>query len=316
MGLLKETWLPVIQEQLFQSDLKWRSFGTIHDAFVNNGFVNLPQSGQNSSVFTNYSGSFPMATVARVDTIEQYRVNEYLTAPYRFKWSEEMQTSYDLQASLVRGALGTTAQKVGSDILNAWAPNVTGSATVFATGASSSAWLQGGQTGTRKVPTMQDLFKLKNILDAQNVPAEDRYLAIPTAMFNAMISSDTDFSNAINLYGFTANKNVLVDGTLPRIAGFTLVERPTVAAYAAAGSKKAVSDAGLYTLDATDSVAAIAFHKDFVCSAYAGVVVGFGNGGEPDPVFALGHTIQVGTLMGAAKLRTDGTGVAALIMGA
>ena len=66
-------------------------------------------------------------------------------------------------------------------------------------------------------------------------------------------------------------------------------------------------------MGATDNLAALAFHSDFVATAFGGVqaFTGINN----DPQYIGGQSLMALAMMGATKLRTDNKGVKMLIMG-
>lgn len=320
MGIQNEVWISDIQKVLFQSSLKFLETATSHDGYVSYKTVNLPQAGGGIGVTKNYSGSYPMAVSQRVDTIKSYTCDEYGTDVMIVTYTEELQTSYDKRASIIKQQTDALGQVIGSEVLKAWSlDTVTGDTNcVFTSGTASTNFNQGGQTGNRKAPLATDILKLKNILDNQYVSEGDRYLMLPSAMFNALLT-DPVVNSAINFFGFSANMAVLPEAKLPMIGGFKVMERPTVAAYSATttgGTATALTltgTTGVYTLAATDNVAGIAYSKDCVSKAFGGVQVW--QGIENDPVFNGGQSLKANVILGATKLRTDLKGVAMLIQG-
>jgi hypothetical protein len=313
MAIQNEVWASVIQDVLFQTDLTFINNATRQDDYINFRTVNLPQAGGGIGVTKNYSGALPATVEQRTDTVSQYSVDEYSTDVVVIRYAEALQVSYDKQASVVRQQANALAQVIGSNVLNTWAlPTATGA--VFTSGATVSTWLEGSQTGTRKLPTINDLLKLKTAMDLDYVPQDNRYLTIPSSMFAALLTQD-DIKNAISFYGFAQGSNTLPGATLPMIAGFQVIQRPTVAAYATGTTASILSlgAAGTYTLGATDNLAALAFHSDFVATAFGGVqaFTGIGN----DPQYIGGQSLMALAMLGATRLRTDNVGVKMLIMG-
>jgi hypothetical protein len=318
MGILQEIWTKDMSQQLFEKNLTFLDMATDHSAYLNYRSVNVPQAGTiaNVSDSDTVASSTPRrAAVLRTDTILSYNITSVETDLLSIEYSDELQTSYPKRDSIMNAQFGILAQRAGTQLLNTWSlASATASATsvVYMSGATSSAFLTNGQTGGRNLPTITDLLNLGAILTEQNFPMEDRVLVVTPRIY-AAIMSNTSIASAFGLYGSNGNQSPIVENSLPMIAGFTLVVRPSVAVYTSAGALKSYSAAGKYTVAATDDIAAVAYHKSAVSWATDRGQVFVGQ--EGDPQYG-GGTSLIGKLMiGGSKLRSDNTGIAMLIMG-
>jgi hypothetical protein len=321
MALQNEIWIQDIQKQLFQSDLSWLAFGTNHDSYAGAAFgsgyrtVNLPQATAFSSgTNVDYSSTLPRTVAKRTDSILSYTIKVYDTGVIAFQYSDALQVSYDLRASIITQQIEEMAQKIGTEVLTSWGvASLTASSTrcVATSGATSSTWNETGQTGTRRLVSIVDIQKLSRILDLDNMPQSDRYLILPASLYTQLFSLD-EVKNSIAFYGFQKG-NTLPEKNLPQLFGFTVVMRPTVLAYDTNGAQKTSDAFGLYTLAATDNIAGIAFHKSAVASGMGGILAY--QGILNDPLMSGGQSLLAVCAMGSAKLRSDEKGIAVLYQG-
>lgn len=332
MAIQNEVWAQDIQKILFQTDLDFLNLATSHDSFAvgpdGKGYkkVHLPQAGAfGSGITTNYSGSYPRTVSQRTDTEFEYPIDEYTTDPIIYTYAEELQVSYPKRESIIRQQVELMAQKIGSNVLYKWSQDTIGAtaagapAVVRTTGATSSLYNEGAQTGSRRLITLADIINLGLILDRQFVPKNDRYLMLPSTLYYQMFEIP-QFNNAVNFYGFTKDKNTLPGGELPEVMGFKILHRPVVAAYYGSTATGGVignliePDAtGLITsaLDAAGNLAGIAFQKDMVAKAFGGVQAF--QGIPTNPLYNGGQDLMALVMMGATKLRQDKRGVVMLV---
>lgn len=321
MGLQNEIWIQDIQKVLFQSDLSWMSAATNHDSYAGQSFasgyrtVNLPQATAFSAgTNVDYSSTLPRTVAKRTDSVISYDINVYDTGVIAFQYSDALQVSYDLRASIITQQIEEMAQKIGSETLKKWAvSSLTASSTraVVTTGATTSAWLEGGQTGVRKNIAITDIQKLSRVLDLDNMPQSDRYLIMPASMYTQLFALD-EVKNSIAFYGFQRG-NTLPDKDLPQLFGFNVIMRPTVLSYASSGAINSPDAYGLYTYGAADNLACLAFHKSAVAKGMGGILAY--QGILNDPLMSGGQSLLAVCAMGAAKLRADEKGIAVLYQG-
>lgn len=332
MAIQNEVWAQDIQKILFQTDLDFLNLATSHDSYAvgpdGKGYkrVHLPQAGAfGSGISTNYSGSYPRVVSQRTDTEFDYPIDEYTTDPIIYTYAEELQVSYPKRETIIRQQVELMAQKVGSEVLYKWGQNSLSatssngaSCIVRTSGATSSLYNEGAQTGSRKLITLSDLISLGLVLDRQFVPKNDRYLMLPSTLYYQMFEIP-QFNNAINLYGFSKDKNTLVGGELPEVMGFKILHRPVVSAYYGSTATGGVigneippdSTGLLSTLDAAGNLAGIAFQRDMVAKAYGGVQAF--QGIQNNPIYNGGQDLMALVMLGATRLRTDNKGVVMLV---
>jgi len=321
MALQNEIWVQDIQKVLFQSDLSWLEYGTNHDSYAGQAFasgyrtVNIPQATSFAAgTNVDYSSTLPRTVAKRTDSILNYTINVYDTGVIAFQYSDALQVSYDLRASIITQQIEEMAQKIGTETLGKWAvSSLTASSTrcVATSGATTSVWNETGQTGVRNLIAITDIQKLSRILDLDNMPQSDRYLIMPASMYTQLFALD-EVKNSIAFYGFQRG-NTLPNKDLPQLFGFTVVMRPTVLAYSSTGAIKSSDAYGLYSLSAGDNLACLAFHKSAVAKGMGGILAY--QGILNDPLMSGGQSLLAVCAMGAAKLRADEKGVAVLYQG-
>lgn len=305
MALQQEVWAKDIQDNFYQNN-EFLQRSTDHSMWVNFKTVHIPQAGAASTVEKNRS-VLPATISSRTDTELTYNLNEYTIDPILLTNLEEIQISYNKRASVLYNIMENLKYTVATQTLYSWAPSGA-SRIVSTTGSTSTANLpHSTATGSRKMLTISDLTKAKQILDADNVPQAGRVLLIPSYMYNIDLLNISGVNQA---YGF--GQPVLPNGVVARIMGFDIYIRPDVLCYDNSNVIKAINgDGSLTSAAATDQGAAIAYHPSFVATAM-GAIKMFYN--ENDPTY-YGNVLSGLIMHGASKMRTDQKGVVAIIQG-
>ena len=305
MALQQEVWAKDIQDNFYQNN-EFLQRSTGHSMWVNFKTVHIPQAGAASTVEKNRS-VLPATISSRTDTELTYNLNEYTIDPILLTNLEEIQISYNKRASVLYNIMENLKYTVATQTLYSWAPSGA-SRIVSTTGSTSTANLpHSTATGSRKMLTISDLTKAKQILDADNVPQAGRVLLIPSYMYNIDLLNISGVNQA---YGF--GQPVLPNGVVARIMGFDIYIRPDVLCYDNSNVIKAINgDGSLTSAAATDQGAAIAYHPSFVATAM-GAIKMFYN--ENDPTY-YGNVLSGLIMHGASKMRTDQKGVVAIIQG-
>lgn len=150
MALQNEIWIQDIQKVLFQSDLSWLEFGTNHDSYAGQAFasgyrqVNIPQATSFAAgTNVDYASTLPRTVAKRTDSIINYTINVYDTGVIAFQYSDALQVSYDLRASIITQQIEEMAQKIGTETLRKWSvDSLTASSTraIATSGATTSVW--------------------------------------------------------------------------------------------------------------------------------------------------------------------------------
>lgn len=305
MALQQEVWAKDIQDNFYQNN-EFLQRSTDHSMWVNFKTVHIPQAGAASTVEKNRS-VLPATISSRTDTELTYNLNEYTIDPILLTNLEEIQISYNKRASVLYNIMENLKYTVATQTLYSWAPSGS-SRIVSTTGSTSTVNLpHSTATGSRKMLTISDLTKAKQILDADNVPQAGRVLLIPSYMYNIDLLNISGVNQA---YGF--GQPVLPNGVVARIMGFDIYIRPDVLCYDNSNVIKAINgDGSLTSAAATDQGAAIAYHPSFVATAM-GAIKMFYN--ENDPTY-YGNVLSGLIMHGASKMRTDQKGVVAIIQG-
>jgi len=305
MALQKEQWLSDIQENLFK-DNAIIARATNHDGFVNYKTVHVPQAGANPTITKNL-GSFPAAITQRTDSELTYSMDTYYVQPIHIEAGQETAfLSYDKRMSILNQHVSTLEDVLTNNALYKWAPSGA-TRQVRTTGTAVGTALAPSATGTRNAITLADILKAKSILDSENVPAAGRVLLLPSDMYNAQLLAIADVYQAQS-YGTSA----LPSGVVTRIHGFDVMIRSTVVVYdnTATPVIKAVADSGTPSSPAaTDNLAALAYHPNFVAKAMGATDVFI----TEQVAEYYGSIVSAMQLFGASKMRTTQTGVVAIV---
>lgn len=306
-GLLTEAWSATIAENLYQNS-DFMKYATDHSMWISNKVVHLPQAGGKPGVQQNRT-IIPATIGSRLDTDSTYNLNEYTVDPIVIQYTEEVQISYPKRLSILSNFISQLEFVIATQTLYAWAPS--GAARIVSTtGVGSALNLpHSTATGTRKQLTLSDLAAAKQKLDNDYVPNTDRYLLIPSYMYNTDLLG---ISNIAQAYAF--GKPVLPDGVVAQVMGFNILVRPDVLVYDNSGTPliKAINGDGSLTVAATtDQGAALAFHKSVISVAKGGVQSFF----RPNNPEYYGDIFSALVLHGASLLRSDQKGIVAIVQG-
>ncbi|MGV7234653.1 MAG: phage capsid protein [Nitrosomonadaceae bacterium] len=298
MALQQEIWISDIQENLYEGQ-EFISHSMSHDAFIENKTVHVPQAGSVPVIVKDRS-SYPATIAQRTDTELTYDMAEFTTDPTHITDIDELQTSYAKRQSVLANQLETLRERIGTETAQIWTP--TGASKIIRTTGASTATLPAGATGTRKLVTKEDIFKLAERMDSENVAQGNRFLLMTTSMYYELFQIDAlvrkDFMNRANL----------PDGVIDQLANFNIMVRPTVSLITAADGKLAVGASAT----ATDSFGCLAWQQNSVAKAKGSIKV-FAD--EDKPEF-YGSIFSALVMHGASRLRSDDKGVFTLAQGA
>lgn len=294
MPLEVEVWQRVIKGQLFKSNAFLNTM-KVADEYVNGKIVHIPQAGGPSDVVVNRN-QYPAAAVRREDQLLTYECKEFTTDPRHITDREMRELSYSKVVSIVREDSGTLMEKVAEHVIYEIAKNITSAYKIATTGKNATATAPSG-TGQRKIFTEADLRRARLVMNLANVPQEDRYLLIPSNMLDQLLSDEK------LRYAFQQSINIR-EASLPRLYGFQIIERSSIAIVDGDLTIKAPDTAGA----TTDSECAIAYHTYSVERAL-GMIKPFLK--ENDPQY-YGHVLSFLLRMGARANRMDGKGLVAI----
>lgn len=295
MAIQREIWLAAIIEGLFASN-SFMSKAFNADDFVNQGkTVHIPQAGKPSGVVKNRA-EVPAKVNQRVDTDLDFVLDEYTTDPIHIPHADTVELSYDKRESVLRQDKLALMDSVARSFIEAWTP----SANVYvATGVAA-----GG------APTLckEDVLRLMELFNAQDVPQEGRYLLVDARMHAQLLKSLTESESMAFLACADAEQ-----GILGKLFSFNVMMRSTVVS-----EGRPIVDADgnpLLGEDGSPVVAisgALAWHEQSVCRALGEVKV-FDK--ENDPTY-YGDIYSFLVRAGGRKMRKDEVGVALIVSGA
>jgi hypothetical protein len=306
MALIKEIWVSDVQEAL-NRNADFLPYSVDHSAYIAYGTVHVPQSGSNPTVVKN-PATFPLAISERTDSDRTYSLNQYALEPTLITNLDELQVSYDKRQSVLGQQISTLTQRIGDEVAIAW--TATGASNIISTtGSASGTALAPGATGTRKDVTLADIASLANKLDKDNVPRGGRKLLMSSDMFWQLFAISDVIRASYN--GFQSQPNVLQSGTVAMLYGFEIMMRPVVSVFANSATSPKAYGAATAT---TDNLACIAFHSSTVARALGSMTPLYdaGSNGNGKPEY-LGSIFNMEVMLGAAILRADMKGVAALV---
>lgn len=277
--------------------------------------VYLPQAGAKPTVVKNRA--FGAATaVQRGDTAVMYALDVFTTDPTAITWGEAMELSYEKTDSVLGDHTDTLAEAIGDELAFNWIkgvkPAVGGGTTteyipagrrIATTGASTAVNAVDGQTGTRKACTAAELDAAQAQFNKDNVPKEGRYCMFESYMFKEFQASLT--ANQMAAFQQTAD---LANGVVGKYAGFTILERSVVLAFATGGTPRVPGEA----LSATDNLACLLWQTKSVTKAMGSTELfqDFGN-----PLYY--GDIHSGLVkMGGRCRREDWKGIAVIVQAA
>lgn len=223
-------------------------------AFINGTKVVLPISGADPTTLKNPS-SFPLTVERLDDDSAEYTIDTFATLPTHLKSREELVVNYAKRENLIFRHRQTLQTKIADNFAFKWSPTLAAQI-VRTTGAAGSS-LAPGATGTRKKIVLADILALRKLFNKQNIPAEGRYLGIPSDMESELfeIAEFRDYDK-LGIVG------TITKGAIGKIAGFEVFSRSRFGLYdnTATPVPKSIDSATA----TTDNLAAIAWHKDYV----------------------------------------------------
>jgi len=301
MALQTEIWANDIKENLFANN-EFVTMSVDQSAFAANKVVHVPQSGANPNVEINRS-VLPAVAAERTDSELTYLLNEFTTDPIVVRDIDETQTSYNKRQSVLAGHIDAMNDRIGDQTAFDWAVSGTPQAAniVRTSGALVADALAPSATGTRKKLDKVDVRNLAKRFDAQNVPANDRFLLLNSDMFYQL------FDDTALLSRDFMEKSSQERGVITELYGFKIMKRSKVVVYdnAADPVKKAVGAAGA----ATDNLGCIAWQRTSVARAMEGIKTF----GETDAPEWYGSIFSAMAIFGSAILRADIAGVGSIV---
>lgn len=204
--------------------------------------VHIPQAGKAPSVVKNRD-TFPATAVQRGDSSITYALDVFSTDPTHVTWHEENENSYDKTDSVLNDHIATLVEAIGDNMLYAWIKGMKKSGSslvddiipaknrITTTGAETAVNTTDGQAGTRKALTYKELQTAQAMMNKAGVPKTDRYCLLESYMYQQFLDS-----LSANQMAAFQNSADLKNGIVGRFAGFDIMERPSVLAFASGGT--------------------------------------------------------------------------------
>lgn len=302
MAIQKEIWATDIAANLFP-DNSFISKARKDDAWVSNSKVHLPQSGAAPGVERNRS-SLPATAGQRTDTLNSYDLDEFTSTPTLIRDIEEVETSYDKRSSVVRDHSREINRMVANWMQTYWAPAQSANF-IRTSGTDTHSAFIAGATGTRKALTIEDVFKLMDLFDDMEIPAENRCLLVPSKMYNELIANNwKDLLDADK-----SGKARVQDGQLLNLLGFQIFKRSSANSLSYTNAATPVLRTPDSSTLTTANAAALAWHPEFVRRALGSVKV-YADYDKPD---YYGSIFSALVRAGGETAYSDETGIAAII---
>lgn len=301
MAIQKEIWAADIAENLFPNN-EFIAQAVNDDMWVDNKKVHRPNAGVPPEVVKNRT-SLPATAVQRVDTDNEYSLDEFTSTPTVIQDIEEIEVNYAKRTSVLANHSQELNKQIANHIAFRWAPSAA-SAILRTTGDARVANVVGA-TGNRKMLLIDDILKAKALMDDMDVPADNRNMLLPAHMYNDLLQKQ--WANLLSLD--KAGKAKLDSGEVLALFGFRIWTRgkKNILSYTNA-STPVVRDPGASALT-TANAAALIWHPTYVSKAKGAVKV-YSDEDKPE---WYGSIFSAMVRAGGQKIFSDGTGVIAIV---
>jgi hypothetical protein len=303
--VLKTTFLTVIQNELFRG-AEFLKYATSHDAYVKDKSVEIPQAGTIPAVQIDEGDvTLPLPMARRTDGKRSYNLKNFRSLPIVIENSEELETSYNKAASVIKQEIDQLNQSIGDYGAWDWSIDPTEfSANILrTTGTVSANALVGSvMTGTRKSLLIADLSKAMAKLKSDNVPENNKfYCLMPANVYYDFLDANSNVLNADYM-----NKGNLEEGMVAKVHGWHIFTRADTSRYnVGATAKNAFGAAELVD----DNAAIICWNESTVARALGSVKV-FSDIGKSD---LQGDSYSAMVRFRNTILRNDGKGVVTIV---
>ena len=300
MAVQREIWVDYIIGNLFKdNDILSKAYR--EDDYVLGGkVVHIPQAGPKPVIVKDRS-TLPATASERTDTDITYPLEWYSSDPIRIRNAEQAELSYEKMQSVLGETMEAFQDRMADEMIIKWLVGAIDASNIQLTTGANAAAKVAGQTGTRKVLTVNDVKALALKFNLQNIAKNDRVLLLESNLLDELtsdlsITQSRDFSQY-----FDASK-----GIVGKLFGFEIMERSNVGIVNAAND---TVDAYGAAIAATDHVAALAFQKNSVAVA-RGEVNFFEN---KQDALHYGDVHSADVRFGGRARRTNAEGVFALV---
>lgn len=217
MSVTPEIWTDYIVENLFKNNEFLLQSVDESQYVIQGKVVHVPQAGVPSKVKRNRT-QLPATITRRSDVDVTYALDEFTTDPRFIPDADKVQLSYDKMNSCMTEDMSYLRQVIADSMLYTWRPKYF----IKASKTKSADYTIHGNN-LRTGVCVDDFVKAKAVFNKWGIPKEDRYVLLPTEMYNQLCN---DVRNATNENLMTAVYNP-VNGSLEKLEGFTIIERQT-----------------------------------------------------------------------------------------
>jgi hypothetical protein len=266
---------------------------------VNALAIEVPQAGARPNVIKNPQ-QLPVASRVRSDDKKTYLVDHYVTEVDIVTDINQAFASYDKKGGILEDHQATLNQRIADELQIIWA--TTKAANIIrTTGANGTGSAFGAMTGTRKEITYNDIINVATLMDRMNIPDDGRRRVLFYTDQIAEVKRIAEFRD----YDKTGLVGQLASGAIGRLQNFQVYKRSIPVMYDNTPAKRAYGA----TLAATDNIAAIFWHPDYVRRAEGLVQVYY----ESKKVGYQGDIMNAALRGGGMISRLDEAGVIALV---
>ena len=245
MAVNTKVWAKDIAGSLF-ADNQFMAYGLNDNAYVQGGkIVVLTEAGAAGAIEEDPT-SFPVTAESREDFEFEYTLNWFTAKPRKITNAESAEVSYDKRQSILLEDKAALIDRVAKRINYNWCPSE--AAQIVRTTGDARAAHVAGATGNRKKVTLADFLAAKRILDAQDVPQEERYGLCCAEMYNDLLEIPEIKSSL-----FAGTTLAQTTGLVGNVYGFKLFMRSSTTSYTNASTpvKRLPTAAALTTANAS-----------------------------------------------------------------
>lgn len=267
--------------------------------------IDVPQSGALPGVVVN-PNVFPLQISQRTDDTLQYDVSLLATLPIHITDFNLYEINYDKRKDILEDHVSILNTRAAELIGYSWATGIPAANIIRTTGTGRASAFGGAN---KKRVTYQDIVKLDELLNRQNVPMMDRCLLVPATMLGDLLAIEEFISS-----DYTMKKGVVNDGSIGTILRFKVYVRSMGINFDDTGllTREPVYDpvSGLLVNPAADTNESIlAWHQMYVRRAEGNVKVY----AETDRPEFIGSYYNAAVRVGGTRGRADNVGVVALV---
>lgn len=301
--VVKRLFTSDLQEVLFPDNSFYKG-AQVDAAGIDVTEVEIPQDEDGEAEVVVNPTQLPLPVSTEEDKKKAYGADLLVTKPTVVTYNNQLIVSYDKRAAKLRKHRRTLERMIAERILYGWSPTEADFIRQT-TGVTVRPASAPGATGNRKVAVEADFRRMAEVFDRINIPDDGRRrLVVDPGM-------KQDVWDVMKAYGQGTDFNNFLrgEGKLGKLFSFDVYLRSVTQRYTEASTpvKKAIGSANA----ATDNVASIAFHLDFVRYIEGAVQVWMDQ--APRPELAGGMSMNCGIRAGGTISRLSEKGVFALV---